>query len=156
MPRYLRVGLLGFSLGAATAINVASRRAALRTLIAISTPSAFEDIEFRFWTPEAIRTGLRGLEPGAGVRPGNPWAKKARPLDTIRALPAVPILLMHGTNDQIVLCRHSERLYRAAGDPKRLVLIEDGGHAEELFRQTPERFLPPIREWLAATLVDGL
>lgn len=86
VPRYSRIGIMGFSLGAATAINVASHRDGLRTLIAVSAPSAFEDIEFKFWTPEAIQTGVRGLEPGAGFRPGNPWAKKERPIDRIRKL----------------------------------------------------------------------
>lgn len=151
--RYARIGLLGFSLGAATAINVASCRKGIRCLIAVSAPTAFEKIEFRFWTPEAIRTGLRGIEPGAGFRPGNPWAKKERPIDCIAGVSPVPVLLIHGTGDRTVLHRHSERLHRAAGEPKRLVLIEGGGHAEELFRQKPERFLPPVREWLRATLL---
>ena len=67
--RYRRIGILGFSLGAATTINLASHRKDITTLIAVSAPSAFEDIEFQFWTPEAIKTGIAGLEPGAGCRP---------------------------------------------------------------------------------------
>jgi pimeloyl-ACP methyl ester carboxylesterase len=150
--RYPRIGLLGFSLGAATAINVASHRNGIRSLVTVSAPSAFEEIEFRFWTPEAIKTGIRGLEPGAGSRPGNPWARKERPIENIRSVAPVPILLIHGTNDQIILHRHSERLHQAAGEPKRLILIEGGGHAEELFRQQPGQFLPPVQEWLRGTL----
>ncbi len=151
--RYTRIGLLGFSLGAATAINVASHRNGIRSLVTVSAPSTFEEIEFKFWTPEAIKTGIRGLEPGAGFRPGNLWAKKERPIDNIQRLAPIPILLIHGTNDQTVLHRHSERLHQAAGKPKRLILIEGGGHAEELFRQKPEQFLPPIQEWLRSTLL---
>ena len=151
--RYARIGLIGFSLGAATAINVASHRPGIRTLIAVSAPTAFEKIEFRFWTPEAIRTGLRGMEPGAGVRPGNPLAKKERPIDRVKKIAPVPILFIHGTGDRTVLHRHSERLHRAAAEPKRFILIERGGHAEELFRDRPEQFLPPVREWLKATLL---
>jgi len=151
--RYARVALLGFSLGAATAINVASRRKEIRSLIVVSAPAAFEDIEFKFWTPKAILTGIRGSEPGAGFWPGNPWVKKERPVDCIKSISPIPILLIHGTRDPIVLHRHSERLHRAAKEPKRLVLIEGGGHAEDLFRQKPEQFLPPVREWLRATLL---
>ena len=152
--RYTRIGLIGFSLGAATAINVASRRNGIRTLIAVSAPSSFEEIEFKFWTPEAIKTGIRGLEPGAGFRPGNLWAKKERPIDNIKKVAPVPILLIHGTNDQTILYQHSERLHQAAGEPKRLILIEGGGHAEELFRRCPEQFLPPLRAWLTTTLLN--
>ena len=151
--RYARIGIMGFSLGAATAINVASHRNGIRTLITVSAPGTFEGIEFKFWTPEAIKTGIRGLEQGAGFRPGNLWAKKERPIDNIKSVAPVPILLIHGTNDQTVLHRHSERLHQAAGEPKRLILIEGGGHAEELFRRCPEEFLPPIREWLKMTLL---
>ena len=153
--RYTRIGLLGFSLGAATAINVASHRNGIRSLVTVSAPSTFEEIEFKFWTPEAIKTGIRGLEPGAGFRPGNLWAKKERPIDNIQRLAPIPILLIHGTNDQTVLHRHSERLHQAAGEPKRLILIDGGGHAEELFRQRPEQFLPPLQEWLRATLLNS-
>jgi len=151
--RYARVGLLGFSLGAATAINVASRRKGIHSLVVVSAPAAFEDIEFKFWTPEAIMTGIRGSEPGAGFRAGNPWGKKERPVDRIISISPVPILLIHGTRDPIILHRHSERLHRAAKEPKRLVLIEGGGHAEDLFRRYPKQFLSPIREWLRATLL---
>ena len=150
--RYTRVGIVGFSLGAATAINVASRRNGIHTLIAVSAPSTFEGIEFKFWTPEAIKTGIHGLEPGAGFRPGNLWARKERPIDNIKTIAPVPILLIHGTHDQTILCRHSELLHQAAGEPKRLILIKGGGHAEELFRQKPEQFLAPVQEWLRATL----
>lgn len=150
--RYERIGVLGFSLGAATAITLASRRDGIRTLIAVSAPSAFEDIEFKFWTPDAIRTGLAGLEPGAGCRPGSPWLDKPRPVDRIPFLAPKPVLLIHGTKDATVLPRHSERLYQAAREPKRLLLIEGGGHGEELFRRHAEQFLPPVRAWLQATL----
>ena len=151
--RYARIGLLGFSLGAATAINTASHRPGIRSLIAVSAPASFEEIEFRFWAPESIRTGIRGMEPGAGFWPGNLWLKKDRPVDRIRGLSPVPVLLIHGTGDRTVLHRHSERLHEAAGEPKRLILIEGGGHAEDLFRQKPERFLPPVQEWLRKTLL---
>ncbi len=152
--RYRRIGILGFSLGAATAINLASHRKDITTLIAVSAPSAFEDIEFQFWTPEAIRTGITGLEPGAGCRPGNPWLKKERPADNIKAVSPVPVLFIHGTRDATVFSRHSERLYKVAGEPKRLVLIEQGGHAEELFRLQPDQFLPLVQDWLRSTLLD--
>lgn len=150
--RYSHIGILGFSLGAATAINVASQKKSIQALIAVSAPSTFEDIEFKFWTPEAIQTGIAGLEPGAGCRPGNLWLKKARPVEHIRSLSPTPVLFIHGTKDRTVLHQHSERLYQAAGEPKRLVLIPEGRHAEELFREKPEQFLPLIQEWLRMSL----
>lgn len=147
-PRYSEVVLLGFSLGAATAINVASRQRHIHGLIAVSTPTVFNQIEFRFWTPEAIRTGLHGLEPRTGCRPGNLWLTKPRPLERIRSLAPKPVLLIHGTRDRVILPHHSEQLYAQAAEPKRLLLIEGGGHAEELYRQAPARFLAVVHDWL--------
>ena len=153
--RYQHVGVLGFSLGAAIAVNTISRHLDhVQSLIAVSAPSAFEDIEFKFWTPEAMRTGLQGLEPGAGCRPGNLFLTKERPLDSIQHLQGLPVLFVHGTRDVIVGVDHSRRLYAAAAEPKRLEIIAGGSHAEALFRDDPERFTCLVQAWLNETLLN--
>lgn len=45
----------------------------------------------------------------------------------IARVPA-PVLIVHGTEDRMVPYRFSQSLYAAARDPKRLVLVEGGGH----------------------------
>jgi alpha-beta hydrolase superfamily lysophospholipase len=151
--RYARIGIVGFSMGGAIAINTVGRHQdQVQSVIVVSAPCAFEEIEFQFWTPEAMRTGLQGLEPGAGCRPGSPLLEKARPLDTIKAFRALPVLLIHGTNDMIVGVRHSHRLYAAAPEPKRLAIIEGGSHAEALFRDDPQGFIEQVNTWLTRTL----
>lgn len=154
--RYHHLGVLGFSLGAATAINTVSRHPEkVTTVIAVSAPAAFEDIELQFWTPEAMRIGIQGLEPGAGCRPGNPLLKKERPLETIRHVAPIPVLFIHGTNDVIVGIEHSRRLYAAASEPKRFDIVPNGRHAEALFRDDPEHFLGLVRAWFSQTLRLG-
>ncbi len=138
--RYEKIGLIGFSLGAAAAIRLSARLGGVQTLVAVSAPSAFDDIEFKFWT-------------AGGSQTDNPLLKKERPTDSIRKLSGVPILLIHGARDATILPVHSQRLYEAAPDPKRLLLIDDGGHAEELFRRAQEQFLPPLRDWIKTTLM---
>lgn len=151
--RYAHLGLLGFSLGAAIAINTASRHPeGIRSLIAVSAPCVFGEIEFKWWTPEAIRRGIQGLEPGAGCRPGNLFLKKDRPVERVAQLSPIPALFIHGTGDVIVDARHSRHLYAAASEPKRLELINGGSHAEALFRDEPQRFLGLVTGWLAKTL----
>lgn len=76
-------------------------------------------------------------------------------MDTVADLSRVPVLFIHGTNDPIISHRHSRRLYRAAAGTKQLELVEQGGHAEDLYRQDPERFLGLIRVWLRAVLNPG-
>jgi pimeloyl-ACP methyl ester carboxylesterase len=149
---YAWVGLVGFSMGAAISIITARRRReTVHRLVAVSAPSAFEQVEFKWWTPEAMRTGLRGMEPGAGCRPGNLLLKKERALDHVAALAGVPVLFVHGTRDAIVGVEHSRRLYAVAAEPKRLEIFEGAGHAEDLFRQEPGRFLRIVRGWFSGT-----
>jgi len=149
--RYRCLHVIGFSLGGAIAINTVSRqRNGIEALIAVSAPAVFEEIEFKFWTPEAIRRGIQGLERGAGCRFGNPFMKKQRPIDNIARLEGIPLLFVHGTNDVIVGIRHSHRLFAAAKEPKRLEIIEGGSHAEALFRDDPRGFVQLITKWQQA------
>jgi len=150
---YPRMVILGFSLGGAAAINtVSGNRQGVQGLIAVSAPSSFEEIEFRCWTPEAMHTGLQGLEAGAGCRSGNPFLPKERPIDHIGQLKGLPLLFIHGTRDVIVGVEHSRRLFQAAHDPKHLEIIPAGGHAEALFRDDPAGFLRILTSWLTALL----
>ena len=148
--RYRRIGILGFSLGAAIAINTISRHPdQVQSLIVVSAPSTFEEIEFKWWTPEAMRTGMDGLEAGAGCRPGNPLLKKERPIEHVHELAPIPVLFVHGTRDVIVGAQHSHRLFAAASEPKRLEIIEGGSHAEALFRDDPQQFSDLVNGWFA-------
>ena len=66
------------------------------------------------------------------------------------------ILFVHGTKDVIIGVEHSRRLHQAAREPKRLEIIEGGGHAEALFRDEPERFTRLMQEWFGQTLAAYL
>jgi fermentation-respiration switch protein FrsA (DUF1100 family) len=39
-----------------------------------------------------------------------------------------PVLILHGTHDNVVPIRFGERLYEMIRAPKRFVRIDDGGH----------------------------
>lgn len=150
--RYERAVVMGFSLGGAIALNtVGSYRPFVEGLVAVSAPASFEDIEFKFWTPEAIRTGWESLGKGIGCRPGNPCLPKQRPVESVAQLSGLPLLFVHGTNDVIVGVEHSRRLFAAASEPKRLELIDGGGHAEVLFRRDPEGFVRLVSQWMGGS-----
>ena len=53
--------------------------------------------------------------------------QKFATLDKIGKVPA-PVLIVHGTGDAMVPPRFSEALYKAARDPKKLVLVDGGSH----------------------------
>ncbi len=106
----------------------------------------------KWWTPEAMRTGVQGLEPGAGCRPGNLFMRKERSLERAQHLTPIPVLFVHGTGDAIVGVEHSRRLYAAAAAPKRLELVDRSSHDEALFRDAPEAFAHLLESWWADTL----
>lgn len=91
---------------------------------------------------DAARDGLGGLVIEGGFTSLPEMAKALAPswlpidwlitqkfdtIDKIAKVPA-PVLIVHGTGDMLVPHRFSEALYAAARDPKRLVLVEGGGH----------------------------
>ena len=147
--QYARAIVMGFSMGGAIAMNtVDAHRPFVTGLVAVSAPAAFEDVEFKFWTPEAIRTGWESLGAGVGCRPGNPFLPKQRPVESVARLSGLPLLFIHGTKDVIVGVEHSRRLFAAASEPKQLSIIEGGGHAEVLFRRDPEGFVRLVNDWM--------
>jgi fermentation-respiration switch protein FrsA (DUF1100 family) len=50
----------------------------------------------------------------------------------IGALAPLPLLLIHGTADEVIPASHSERLYALAREPKALVTVPGGGHIESM------------------------
>ncbi len=56
------------------------------------------------------------------------------PGDVINRISPIPVLLIHGTSDRIVPCRHSLLLFDRAREPKQLWTIEGAAHTEAFTR----------------------
>ena len=153
-PQYEAIGLIGFSLGAATSIITASRSEKIKSLIAISPPTEFEKIEYHFWELDPDHDIFYNLvgegRYGKGVRPGPFWLKKDKPIVCVEKVKA-PILFIHGTKDWLIKPNHSSELFKAAKSKKSLVMIEGGPHAEYLLLKNKAETLEPIRKWLRET-----
>nr|CCC92333.1 conserved hypothetical protein [Trypanosoma congolense IL3000] len=61
-------------------------------------------------------------------RIGNKPSKHCQALHCIAKLSPRPVLLMHGTADDLVPFRHSQKLYEVASEPKELYLAEGAFH----------------------------
>jgi len=151
-PQWARIGVLGFSMGGTIALNEVAEHHNADSVVAVSALMAFEEVENRWWDPRALQMALNNWDPRCGVRPGNPLLPKPAPRDRVDRLAPIPVLFIHGTEDPIVALRHSEVLFAKAREPKRLEIISGGGHAEELFRQFPERFVTLVTDWFAQSL----
>ncbi|MFO1304076.1 MAG: alpha/beta fold hydrolase [Burkholderiales bacterium] len=108
----------GHSLGGAVAIDLAWKLAkrpepAIRGLVVESSFTSLPDIAAELswsWLPTRLI-----------------MTQRYDSIEKIREV-NVPVLLVHGTGDRYVPAKFSKALYEAAPAPKRLLLIENGGH----------------------------
>ncbi len=147
--RYAKIILLGFSLGAATAIIYTAKYKGIYGIIAVSTPADFEKIENRFLRKEAVIPAMEKFEFGKSptLRPGNIALKKIKPVDVISEISPTPILFLSGGKDPIIYRWHSEELFTSARDPKSLIVFPNGLHAEEIYLKSKKEFLDTCMEW---------
>ena len=152
---YKKVHLLGFSMGAFTAINEVARFNNVSDMALVSAPMSFRDIEGHFWKPRSIRIGIHSIREGdRSVTLGNPFLKKEAPKERIADI-KVPVLFVHGDRDPIINVRHCRELYSKANEPKKLKIFEGGNHAEELYRQFPEEFINTVKVFFKEGANDG-
>jgi fermentation-respiration switch protein FrsA (DUF1100 family) len=64
----------------------------------------------------------------------------------------VPLLIVHGEDDFLIPPKHGQRLYDNAREPKELLMIPRGLHAENLLADDPE----PLLQGLAAFFRERL
>lgn len=147
-----RVALLGFSMGAGTAINAAPDHPAIVAVIAdgaytrplsivagglreryslgrLTTPLAWGMLRVAAWR---IGIDLRG----------------ATPLTHVRAIAPRPLFLIHGARDTYVSMNAIRRLYREADAPKSLWVIPEAGHRETDSRR-PDEWRRRVLDFLA-------
>src|SRR5262245_38209799 len=105
----------GHSLGGAVAIELATRNEDIAGIIADSTFTSMRDM--------ADTLGYSDLVTGPFL---------TQRFDSLAKVGAVttPILFIHGSSDRFVPAAMSEKLYAAAREPKRLLLVESGNHRD--------------------------
>lgn len=128
---------IGTSMGAITTIRHGALLGGVAAVVAISSlaswdwhaaahPRTRRNMTAAIGTA-AGRSALRAL----GVRLPAQWHRPESPLDVIGKIAPTPVVLVHGTDDRLFPPVHAERLFEAAGEPKRLLLGDGFGHAED-------------------------
>lgn len=152
---YVRIGLIGFSFGAAVSIQVLSKNKDIAAFIAISVPCDIAKIDYHFWNLDLENDIFYNLGEGGkykGVRPGPFWQAKIRPIDSIDKV-SCPVLYIHGDKDWVIGSHHSVKLFEKTQAKKKIAIIKNGSHAEYLFRsKTQKESLDLIRDWLKQNL----
>ncbi|MBU1122768.1 MAG: alpha/beta fold hydrolase [Candidatus Omnitrophota bacterium] len=151
---YKKIGVIGFSLGGAITIIETSQNKDIDSIIIVSAPYDFWKIDYHFWEEEMINDlklniGIKGE--GKGVRPGNPFLQKTRPIDVIDKV-KVPVFFVHGGKDWLIKPEHSRKLFDRANNPKSMHIVQDAGHSEKIFDGYPSEFEKLCVDWFDKTL----
>lgn len=152
---YQKVGVIGFSLGAATSLITASKFDLMDSLIAVSAPVAFGKIEYHFWGLDLENDIAFGLLKeggvGKGVRPGPFWMYKDKPIDAVQKI-KIPVYYIHGDKDWLIHSWHAQALYDRTSSIKKIRVIPNGPHAEYLLRRNHDEFVHGVRSWFQESL----
>lgn len=73
----------------------------------------------------------RALMATYGVRLPATWVEAEPPEDVVHKIAPTPLLIVHGRDDHLFPPAQAQRLYERAQEPKRLLLAEPFGHAED-------------------------
>jgi uncharacterized protein len=155
-PKYSKIGLIAFSMGASISINVLANDTRIDSFICVSAPSDMWKIDYWIWALDWKKdVAYILLNPkgriGKGVRLGPFWLAKERPIHNVGKI-TIPILFIHGSRDWVIRPWHSKALYQKANGMKKIISIKNGSHAEYLMRDDPEPFVMEVKNWFLDTL----
>lgn len=127
------ITIYGESLGGAVAIDLAVKQPQAKALIVQSSFTSMSDrvLEIRKLRLFPIEIILN---------------QKFDSLTKIKSL-QMPVLFLHSTGDNVVNYRHSQRLYKAAPQPKQLFLIPKGNHFN-IYRPNDDSYLKAITNFM--------
>jgi pimeloyl-ACP methyl ester carboxylesterase len=133
------VATVGASMGGIAVLRHAALMGGVDAVVGISVPARWEGhgstaVRRMQW----ITTTPRGrrLSRALGVRLSADWNDPEAPEDVVHKIAPTPLVVVHGHDDHYFDDEEAWRLYRRAGEPKRLLLASRFGHAEDGF--TPE------------------
>jgi dipeptidyl aminopeptidase/acylaminoacyl peptidase len=144
-----RIFLMGFSGGAAVSLYVAARHKEVAAVVSCASPAEFRDLStgqgLEDFLTHAREVGI--IKDPAFPRSKDEWKKSfktVRPIDWIARIPPRPLLLIHGTGDDVVRVSHAHRLYGKVKGKAELFLIEGAGHR----LRVEERAMEKAMDWL--------
>lgn len=163
-----KIGLIGFSMGAITAIETAGEDERINVVIA---DSAIRDLKLFVSTDvrnlsndvDVLLNNLGGTSYSAILRylpfkdkiismTANVYGLKINevsPMNTVRKIRKKPIFLIHSKNDQIISCMNSKEILKSLEDNPNatLWLTEKASHIGSL-KMYPEEYLRKLEEFL--------
>jgi len=148
-----KISVMGFSGGAAVSVYVVAKDHRVFSLITCACPT-----KFRFAADaERAKSAIEHFRNVGIIRDQNfppsidGWVDgfaQVSPLNWIEKISPRPLLIIHGTEDEVVDPSSARELYHRAGQPKEFLSIEGAGHRLRL----EERAIDGALNWLGAQL----
>lgn len=134
-----RLGVIGSSFGGMVAIAARDKR--IKAMVTLATPCEIpwsEGLEFLVEEDEYIKLP-------SGRRLKKCFFEDLRRYDILRLVKeAPPILIIHGSSDELVPVEQAYKLYEAAPVPKRIEIVEGADHS---FSRGLDRALTMTIDW---------
>jgi alpha-beta hydrolase superfamily lysophospholipase len=145
---------VGHSMGSAVGVLSASQDNRIKLLVSLAgmvETKAFAQREFGDVTPDK---GFMWDEPTCPL--SQAYMDDLTQINTVvdcASKISVPWLLVHGTEDDVVLIEDSQKIYAQANEPKELLTIEDANHvfSDDSLSPMVEKVVDWIRDQLALT-----
>lgn len=148
-----RISVMGFSGGAAVSVYVAAKDLRVSSIIACACPTKFRfaaDAERAKSAIEHFRNIgiIRDQDFPPSIERWIDGFEEVSPLNWIDKLSPRPLLIIHGTQDEVVEPSSAWALYERAGEPKDIIIIEGAGHR----LRVDEKAIDGALNWLKAQL----
>ncbi|MCS7208711.1 MAG: alpha/beta hydrolase, partial [Fimbriimonadales bacterium] len=151
----LPIVVYGASMGGAAALLAAAQDERIRAVIADSAYARLSDA-VKDWWRNAVGKASTLLHPtlwlGSLITRQSP--RKVAPEEVIAQIAPRPVLLIHGTEDQLIPPYHAERLFQAAREPKRLWWADGCAHVQARYER-PDEFYPLLVNFMLQAVSAG-
>jgi pimeloyl-ACP methyl ester carboxylesterase len=147
-----KIGVMGFSLGAVSALMAAAEDTEIDAVVADSSYADLNDImepEFAKRT-KAPKIFLRPILFMIKIMYGVDFTA-IRPVETVAKIAPRPILFIHGEADDMIPVDHGRRLLEASQNPDNILWIVPGGHTSA-YHDYPVEFIDRVTSFFDAAL----
>jgi dipeptidyl aminopeptidase/acylaminoacyl peptidase len=124
-----KIGVIGHSVGAASAIISAARNSRISAVVAAAPFPSVEEL-WNTSRPFFFPKSLFGLTFELAEQRKQFSRNEVRPIDVIDRISPRPVLIIHGSEDQRITNEQSIDLFDAANEPKCMWLVEGASHSE--------------------------